>query len=36
MRFIIEAVKARNGDTKDRPAILSALEKVSYTARAAR
>jgi branched-chain amino acid transport system substrate-binding protein len=31
MRFIIEAVKARNGDTKDRPAILSALEKVSYT-----
>ena len=31
MRFIIEAVKARNGDTKDRPALLSALEKVSYT-----
>jgi branched-chain amino acid transport system substrate-binding protein len=31
MRFIIEAVKARNGDTKDRPALLSALEKVAYT-----
>ena len=31
MRFIIEAVKARNGDTKDRPAFLTALENVSYT-----
>lgn len=31
MRFIIEAVRARNGDTKDRPALVEALEKVSYT-----
>ena len=31
MRFVIEAVKARNGDTKDRPGLVSALEKVSYT-----
>jgi branched-chain amino acid transport system substrate-binding protein len=31
MRFIFEAVKARGGDTKDRPALLSALEKVAYT-----
>jgi branched-chain amino acid transport system substrate-binding protein len=30
IRFIIEAVKARNGDTKDRPALVSALEKVAY------
>jgi branched-chain amino acid transport system substrate-binding protein len=30
VRFIIEAVKARNGDTKDRPALVSALEKVAY------
>jgi branched-chain amino acid transport system substrate-binding protein len=31
IRFIIEAVKARNGDTSDRPALVSALEKVAYT-----
>jgi branched-chain amino acid transport system substrate-binding protein len=31
MRFVIEAVKARNGDTKDRNGLVSALEKVSYT-----
>jgi branched-chain amino acid transport system substrate-binding protein len=31
MRFIIEAVKARNGDTKDRTALVSALENVAYT-----
>lgn len=31
IRFIIEAVKARNGDTKDRPAFVSAIEKVAYT-----
>ena len=31
MRFIIEAVKATNGETKDRAKIISALEKVSYT-----
>ncbi|MDB5533998.1 MAG: transporter [Hyphomicrobiales bacterium] len=30
IRFIIDAVKARNGDTKDRPALVSAIEKVSY------
>ena len=30
VRFIIEAVKARNGDTKDRPALVSAIEKVAY------
>jgi len=30
IRFIIEAVKARNGDTSDRPALLSAIEKVAY------
>ena len=30
MRFILEAVKARDGDTKDRPALASALEKVAY------
>ena len=28
--FILEAVKARNGDTKDRPALVSAIEKVAY------
>ena len=32
MRFIIEAVKARNGDTKDRPALLSALVVTSVLA----
>lgn len=31
MRFIFEAVKARGGDTKDRPALAAALEKVAYT-----
>ena len=31
MRFIFEAVKARGGDTKDRPALVSAIEKVAYT-----
>lgn len=31
MRFIIEAVKARNGDTKDRPALVGAIEKVAYS-----
>jgi len=31
VRFIIEAVKARGGDTKDRPALVSAIEKVAYT-----
>src|SRR5262245_1035754 len=30
IRFILEAVKARNGDTSDRPALLSAIEKVAY------
>ena len=31
VRFIIEAVKARGGDTKDRAALVSAIEKVAYT-----
>ncbi len=31
MRFIFEAVKARGGDTKDRPALVAAIEKVAYT-----
>ena len=31
MRFIFEAVKARGGDTNDRPALAAALEKVAYT-----
>jgi branched-chain amino acid transport system substrate-binding protein len=31
VRFIIEAVKARGGDTADRPALVAALEKVAYT-----
>jgi len=31
MRFIFAAVKARGGDTKDRPALAAALEKVAYT-----
>jgi branched-chain amino acid transport system substrate-binding protein len=31
VRFILEAVKARNGDTKDRPAFVKAIENVSYT-----
>ena len=31
MRFILEAVKARGGDTKDRPALVNAIEKVAYT-----
>ena len=31
VRFIIEAVKARGGDTKDRPALISTIEKVTYT-----
>ncbi len=31
MRFIFEAVKARGGDTKDRAALVSAIEKVAYT-----
>lgn len=30
LRFIVEAVKARNGDTKDKDALVTALEKVSY------
>lgn len=30
MRYIIEAVKARGGETADRPALVSALEKVAY------
>ena len=30
MRFVIESVKARNGDTKDRAALVGALEKVAY------
>jgi len=30
MRFIIEALRARNGDTKDRAALADAIEKVSY------
>jgi branched-chain amino acid transport system substrate-binding protein len=30
IRFIIEAVKARNGDTQDKPALVSAIEKVAY------
>jgi hypothetical protein len=29
VRFIIEAVKARGGDTKERPALVSAIEKVA-------
>jgi branched-chain amino acid transport system substrate-binding protein len=31
VRFIIEAVKAQGGDTKDRPALVGAIEKVAYT-----
>jgi branched-chain amino acid transport system substrate-binding protein len=31
MRFILEAVKARGGDTKDRPALAAAIEQVAYT-----
>ena len=31
MRFIFEAVKARGGDTKDRPAFAAAIEQVAYT-----
>jgi branched-chain amino acid transport system substrate-binding protein len=31
VRFIIEAVKARGGDTRDRPALVGAIEKVAYT-----
>jgi branched-chain amino acid transport system substrate-binding protein len=31
MRFIFEAVKARGGDTKDRPALAAAIEQVAYT-----
>lgn len=30
IRFIIEAVKARNGDTKDRAALVKAIENVAY------
>jgi branched-chain amino acid transport system substrate-binding protein len=30
MRFIFEAVKARGGDTKDRPALVAAIENVAY------
>jgi branched-chain amino acid transport system substrate-binding protein len=30
IRFIIEAVKARGGNTTDRPALVSAIEKVAY------
>lgn len=30
MRLIIEGVKARNGDTKDRLALVTALEKVTF------
>jgi branched-chain amino acid transport system substrate-binding protein len=30
VRFVIEAVKARGGDTKDRAALVDAMEKVSY------
>ena len=29
-RFLMEAVKARGGDTKDRPALVGAIEKVAY------
>jgi branched-chain amino acid transport system substrate-binding protein len=31
IRFIIEAVKARGGDTKDKAALVTAIEKVAYT-----
>jgi branched-chain amino acid transport system substrate-binding protein len=31
MRVIIEGVKARNGDTADKAAFVSAMEKVSFT-----
>jgi branched-chain amino acid transport system substrate-binding protein len=31
MRFIIEAVKAQNGETKDRAKLLTAIEQVAYT-----
>jgi branched-chain amino acid transport system substrate-binding protein len=31
MRFVIEAVRARNGDTKDKAALVAEMEKVSYT-----
>lgn len=31
IRFIVEAVKVRNGDTKDRAELVSAIEKVAYT-----
>lgn len=30
MRFILEAVKARDGETADRPALVAALEKTAY------
>jgi branched-chain amino acid transport system substrate-binding protein len=30
IRFILEAVKARNGDTKDRPALVNAIDNVAY------
>jgi branched-chain amino acid transport system substrate-binding protein len=30
IRFIIDAVKARNGDTKDRAALAKAIENVAY------
>jgi branched-chain amino acid transport system substrate-binding protein len=30
MRFIFEAVKARGGDTKDRPALAAAIDQVAY------
>jgi branched-chain amino acid transport system substrate-binding protein len=30
IRFIIEAVKARNGDTKDKAALVKAIEQVAY------
>ena len=31
VRVIAEAVKARNGDTKDKAALVAAMEKVSFT-----
>jgi branched-chain amino acid transport system substrate-binding protein len=31
MRFALDAIKARGGDTADKPALISAIDKVSYT-----
>jgi branched-chain amino acid transport system substrate-binding protein len=30
MRFVIDGVRARNGDTKDKEALVEALERVSF------